>query len=66
MASSLLLLMLSSLVVIGLSAKQQEAMTIETKFGVYDCIDFYKQPAFYHPLLMNHTSKASYFYESLI
>ncbi|XP_048499744.1 uncharacterized protein LOC104890005 isoform X1 [Beta vulgaris subsp. vulgaris] len=28
-----------------------------TKYGVYDCIDFYKQPAFSHPLLKNLTSK---------
>ncbi|KAK6934927.1 Neprosin [Dillenia turbinata] len=30
--------------------------TIKTKFGdLYDCVDFYKQPAFDHPSLKNHT-----------
>ncbi|XP_057976073.1 protein neprosin-like, partial [Malania oleifera] len=29
--------------------------TIRTEYGdIYDCIDFYKQPAFDHPLLKNH------------
>ncbi|XP_010555556.1 PREDICTED: uncharacterized protein LOC104825020 [Tarenaya hassleriana] len=29
--------------------------TIKTEYGdVYDCVDFYKQPAFDHPLLKNH------------
>lgn len=29
--------------------------TIKTEYGdIYDCIDFYKQPAFDHPLLKNH------------
>ncbi|XP_049378500.1 uncharacterized protein LOC125843313 [Solanum stenotomum] len=29
--------------------------TIKTMYGdIYDCIDFYKQPAFDHPLLKNH------------
>ncbi|MCD7460864.1 hypothetical protein HAX54_044627 [Datura stramonium] len=29
--------------------------TIKTKYGdTYDCVDFYKQPAFDHPLLKNH------------
>ncbi|XP_049362333.1 uncharacterized protein LOC125827018 [Solanum verrucosum] len=29
--------------------------TVKTKYGdVYDCIDFYKQPAFDHPLLKDH------------
>ncbi|TMX03711.1 hypothetical protein EJD97_014759 [Solanum chilense] len=29
--------------------------TIKSKFGdIYDCVDFYKQPAFDHPLLKNH------------
>ncbi|XP_024010227.1 uncharacterized protein LOC18014456 [Eutrema salsugineum] len=29
--------------------------TVETEYGqIYDCIDFYKQPAFDHPLLKNH------------
>ncbi|MCD7460861.1 hypothetical protein HAX54_044624 [Datura stramonium] len=29
--------------------------TIKTNYGdVYDCVDFYKQPAFDHPLLQNH------------
>ncbi|XP_049362034.1 uncharacterized protein LOC125826733 [Solanum verrucosum] len=29
--------------------------TIKTKWGdTYDCVDFYKQPAFDHPLLKNH------------
>ncbi|KAK4728701.1 hypothetical protein R3W88_021689 [Solanum pinnatisectum] len=29
--------------------------TIKGKYGeIYDCVDFYKQPAFYHPLLKNH------------
>ncbi|RVW16251.1 hypothetical protein CK203_067785 [Vitis vinifera] len=29
--------------------------TIKTKYGdIYDCVDFYKQPAFDHPLLKNH------------
>ncbi|XP_016469715.2 protein neprosin-like [Nicotiana tabacum] len=28
---------------------------IKTKYGdIYDCVDFYKQPAFDHPLLKNH------------
>ncbi|KAH7840817.1 hypothetical protein Vadar_021958 [Vaccinium darrowii] len=31
-------------------------MTIETEYGdIYDCVDFYKQPAFDHPLLKNHS-----------
>ncbi|KAK9277545.1 hypothetical protein L1049_007090 [Liquidambar formosana] len=30
--------------------------TIPTEYGeIYDCVDFYKQPAFDHPLLKNHT-----------
>lgn len=30
--------------------------TIHTEWGdIYDCIDIYKQPAFNHPLLKNHT-----------
>ncbi|XP_057462558.1 uncharacterized protein LOC130752739 [Actinidia eriantha] len=30
--------------------------TIQTDYGdIYDCMDFYKQPAFDHPLLKNHT-----------
>ncbi|KAM3343879.1 hypothetical protein P3S68_025969 [Capsicum galapagoense] len=29
--------------------------TIKEKYGdIYDCVDFYKQPAFDHPLLKNH------------
>ncbi|XP_049362031.1 uncharacterized protein LOC125826730 [Solanum verrucosum] len=29
--------------------------TIKRKYGeIYDCVDFYKQPAFDHPLLKNH------------
>ncbi|KAH7840959.1 hypothetical protein Vadar_023868 [Vaccinium darrowii] len=29
--------------------------TIHTEYGdIYDCVDFYKQPAFDHPLLKNH------------
>ncbi|XP_059277720.1 protein neprosin-like [Lycium ferocissimum] len=29
--------------------------TIKTKYGdIYDCVDFYKQPAFDHPSLKNH------------
>ncbi|EXB38451.1 hypothetical protein L484_022351 [Morus notabilis] len=35
--------------------------TIKTESGdIYDCVDFYKQPAFDHPLLKNHT----YHYET--
>ncbi|KAK3429158.1 hypothetical protein EUGRSUZ_E00563, partial [Eucalyptus grandis] len=30
--------------------------TIQTEYGdTYDCVDFYKQPAFDHPLLKNHS-----------
>ncbi|XP_058201953.1 protein neprosin-like [Rhododendron vialii] len=30
--------------------------TIDTEYGdTYDCVDFYKQPAFDHPLLKNHS-----------
>ncbi|XP_058201710.1 protein neprosin-like [Rhododendron vialii] len=30
--------------------------TIKTQYGdIYDCVDFYKQPAFDHPLLKNHS-----------
>ncbi|XP_031390946.1 uncharacterized protein LOC116203390 [Punica granatum] len=30
--------------------------TIQTEHGdIYDCVDFYKQPAFDHPLLKNHS-----------
>merc|ERR1712137_193899 len=30
--------------------------TIRTKSGhVYNCVEFHKQPAFYHPSLKNHT-----------
>ncbi|KAH7839876.1 hypothetical protein Vadar_009877 [Vaccinium darrowii] len=30
--------------------------TIHTEYGdIYDCVDFYKQPAFDHPLLKNHS-----------
>ncbi|XP_028054136.1 uncharacterized protein LOC114258381 isoform X1 [Camellia sinensis] len=30
--------------------------TIQNNYGdIYDCVDFYKQPAFDHPLLKNHT-----------
>uniref|UniRef100_A0A803M5X1 Neprosin PEP catalytic domain-containing protein n=1 Tax=Chenopodium quinoa TaxID=63459 RepID=A0A803M5X1_CHEQI len=30
--------------------------TIKNEYGdIYDCVDFYKQPAFDHPLLANHT-----------
>ncbi|XP_021771706.1 uncharacterized protein LOC110735832 [Chenopodium quinoa] len=36
---------------------KQESKIIKTKYGVYDCVDFYKQPAFNHPLLKHHTSK---------
>ncbi|KAM3343877.1 hypothetical protein P3S68_025967 [Capsicum galapagoense] len=29
--------------------------TIKERYGeIYDCVDFYKQPAFDHPLLKNH------------
>ena len=29
---------------------------MQTKYGeIYDCVDFYKQLAFDHPLLKNHT-----------
>ncbi|CAO2832975.1 unnamed protein product [Amaranthus hypochondriacus] len=38
-------------------ATQQAIKTIKIKSGVYDCIDFYKQPAFNHPLLKNLTNK---------
>lgn len=28
---------------------------LQTKYGdIYDCVDFYKQPAFHHQLLKNH------------
>ncbi|XP_057246698.1 uncharacterized protein LOC104898746 [Beta vulgaris subsp. vulgaris] len=30
-------------------------MTITKYGGIYDCVDFYKQPAFDHPLMKNHT-----------
>ncbi|GMP34868.1 hypothetical protein CsSME_00007561 [Camellia sinensis var. sinensis] len=31
-------------------------MTIQNNYGdIYDCVDFYKQPTFDHPLLKNHT-----------
>lgn len=36
--------------------KQSSVKTIKTEYGgIYDCVDFYKQPAFDHPLLKNHT-----------
>ncbi|XP_043700403.1 probable (S)-N-methylcoclaurine 3'-hydroxylase isozyme 2 [Telopea speciosissima] len=32
--------------------------SIKTKYGdIYDCVDFYKQPAFDHPLLKDHIPK---------
>ncbi|KAF8379314.1 hypothetical protein HHK36_028747 [Tetracentron sinense] len=35
-------------------------MSIKTEYGdIYDCVDFYKQPAFDHPLLKNHTFETS-------
>ncbi|XP_048501592.1 uncharacterized protein LOC125497913 [Beta vulgaris subsp. vulgaris] len=37
--------------------KKPSFKSIKTKFGdIYDCVDFYKQPAFDHPLLKNHSS----------
>ncbi|XP_075102775.1 protein neprosin-like [Nicotiana tabacum] len=53
----------------GLSKKDHEALerqlkflnkpavkTIKTEYeDIYDCVDFYQQPAFDHPLLKNHT-----------
>ncbi|KAK9733466.1 hypothetical protein RND81_04G069400 [Saponaria officinalis] len=36
--------------------RKPSTKTIQTEYGdVYDCIDFYRQPAFDHPLLKNHT-----------
>ncbi|XP_056694009.1 uncharacterized protein [Spinacia oleracea] len=36
--------------------EQSSIKTIKTANGViYDCVDFYKQPAFKHPMLKNHT-----------
>ncbi|KAK9698852.1 hypothetical protein RND81_08G135800 [Saponaria officinalis] len=33
----------------------QNVTTIKTKYGdIYDCVDFYEQPAFKHPQLKNH------------
>ncbi|WJZ82238.1 hypothetical protein VitviT2T_002012 [Vitis vinifera] len=38
--------------------------TIKTKHGdIYDCVDFYKQPAFDHPLLKNHNFHPQYVLE---
>ncbi|KAJ8449293.1 hypothetical protein Cgig2_002425 [Carnegiea gigantea] len=35
--------------------KKPSVKTIKTKHGdIYDCVDFYKQPAFDHPLLKTH------------
>ncbi|KAK9668179.1 hypothetical protein RND81_13G039700 [Saponaria officinalis] len=43
----------------GLSRKdlsKHAVKTIKTEHGaIYDCVDFYKQPAFDHPLLKNHS-----------
>ncbi|XP_021834934.2 uncharacterized protein [Spinacia oleracea] len=59
---SLFLVIFSSLVLYGLCdtsfSNQQDVKTIKTEYGTYDCVDFYKQPAFNHPLLKNHSSKA--------
>ncbi|XP_021723156.1 uncharacterized protein LOC110690612 [Chenopodium quinoa] len=58
-----LLMIFSSLVFDGLCgasfSSQHEVKTIKTKHGVYDCVDFYKQPAFSHPSLKNQSSKVS-------
>uniref|UniRef100_M1CW47 Neprosin PEP catalytic domain-containing protein n=3 Tax=Solanum tuberosum TaxID=4113 RepID=M1CW47_SOLTU len=56
-------------IVEGLTKQEDEALerrlqllnkpavkTIKTEYGdIYDCVDFYQQPAFDHPLLKNHT-----------
>ncbi|RWV97525.1 hypothetical protein GW17_00039683 [Ensete ventricosum] len=35
--------------------------SFQDKYGItYDCVDIYKQPAFDHPLLKNHTLQVSY------
>ncbi|CAL1355148.1 unnamed protein product [Linum trigynum] len=35
--------------------KSEEVVTIQTRYGdTYECVDFYKQPAFAHPLLKNY------------
>ncbi|KAL2940783.1 2S albumin [Bienertia sinuspersici] len=61
MASLISFVILFSLILSGLYntsfAHRQEVTTIKTKYGVYDCVDFYKQPAFDNPLLRNLTSK---------
>ncbi|XP_021734093.1 uncharacterized protein LOC110700812 [Chenopodium quinoa] len=62
MASSTLFLVIFSAILFGLcgttfSNQQEVKKTIQTKHGVYDCVDFYKQPAFSHPLLKNHAYK---------
>ncbi|KAG5563136.1 hypothetical protein RHGRI_005778 [Rhododendron griersonianum] len=37
--------------------------TIQTEYGdIYDCVDFYNQPAFDHPLLKNH----SFYFEKFL
>ena len=37
---------------------------MQTKYGdIYDCVDFYKQPAFDHPLLKNHNFHPQYVLE---
>ncbi|KAL9242833.1 hypothetical protein vseg_016793 [Gypsophila vaccaria] len=37
-------------------ASKHAVKTIKTEYGdIYDCVDFYKQPAFSHPLLKNHS-----------
>ncbi|THU60447.1 hypothetical protein C4D60_Mb07t12800 [Musa balbisiana] len=35
--------------------------SFQDKYGIiYDCVDIYKQPAFDHPLLKNHTLQVTY------
>ncbi|XP_048498362.1 uncharacterized protein LOC125496804 [Beta vulgaris subsp. vulgaris] len=62
--SPYVLVILCSLVLSGLCesslSNQQGVRFIETKNGVYDCVDFYKQPTFLqYPLLKNFTSKVA-------
>ncbi|XP_077214265.1 protein neprosin-like [Tasmannia lanceolata] len=40
--------------------KKPAIKTIQTEYGqIFDCVDMYKQPAFDHPLLKNHTIRES-------
>ncbi|KAK9716545.1 hypothetical protein RND81_06G240500 [Saponaria officinalis] len=49
-------LCMSNVMVMGRKVRSKDVIkTIKTQHGVYDCVDFYKQPALQDPRLKNHS-----------